>query len=37
MPGHMHSEITTEEVDSVDLTKNEAYDLVNIGTSHHGH
>ena len=37
MPGHMHAEITTEQVDSVDLTKNEAYDLLNIGTSHHGH
>ena len=36
MPGHMHAEITTEQVDSVDLTKNEAYDLLNIGTSHHG-
>ena len=37
MPGHMHAEITTDQVDSVDLTKNEAYDLVNIGTSRHGH
>ena len=39
MPGHMHAEITTEQVDSVDLTKNEAYDLLNIGTSRltHGH
>ena len=38
-PGHMHAEITTEQVDSVDLTKNEAYDLVNIGPgiSRHGH
>ena len=35
MPGR--AEITTEQVDSVDLTKNEAYDLLNIGTSHHGH
>ena len=38
MPGHnMHAEITTEQVDSVDLTKNEAYDLLNIGTSRNGH
>ena len=39
MPGHMHAEITTEQVDSVDLTKNEAYDLLNIGpgTSRLGH
>ena len=36
MPDHTHAEITTEQVDSVDLTKNEAYDLLNIGTSHHG-